>query len=61
MRGDQPQKPEEADGLGFTTGLWKIVERCWVADANERPDVKDVLFQLNHATWSWNRKRLIWL
>ena len=58
MEGDRPRKPEGAEGLGFTRGLWGTVERCWFADAGERPDVKDVLSQLNHAAWSWNRKRL---
>jgi len=57
MRGDRPPEPEGAEGLGFTKGLWKILERCWLAGASERPDVKDVLFQLNHATWAWDRKR----
>ena len=59
MNGDRPQKPDGAEGLGFTKGLWKIVERSWLADARERPDVKDMLFQLNHAAWIWNRKQLI--
>ncbi|KAF9645564.1 kinase-like protein [Thelephora ganbajun] len=59
MRGDRPQKPKGAEDLGFTKGLWEIIQRCWLADASERPDVKDVLFQLNYAEWSWNRKRSI--
>lgn len=56
MRGDRPPEPEGADALGFTKALWRVVQRCWL-DAIERPDVKDVLFQLNHATWTWDRKR----
>jgi len=57
MKGKRPPEPEGAGALGFTKGLWKIIERCWLADANKRPDVKGVLFQLNHATWAWDRKR----
>ena len=45
-------KPEKAKDLGFTQGLWKIIERCWLVDASKRPDVKDVLFQLNRAAES---------
>ena len=59
MRGDQPRKLEGAETLGFTKGLWRTVQRCWLVDANERPDVKGVMHQLNHATWSWNRKRMV--
>lgn len=61
MRGDRPQKPEEAEDLGFTKGLWRVVQNCWITDASKRPDVKDVLFQLNHATWSWDRVRTVWV
>lgn len=59
MRGDRPGRPEGVEGLGFTKGLWEIIERCWLADASGRPDVKDVLSQLSHAAWSWDRKRLV--
>ena len=59
MKGDRPQKPQGAEDLGFTEGLWRITERCWLTEASKRPDVKDVLSQLNHAARSWNRKRLI--
>lgn len=59
MTGDRPQKPEGAEYLGFTQELWMVVERCWFVDAGERPGVREVLFRLNRATWSWNRKRLI--
>ena len=59
LEGSLPQEPEAAEDLGFTVGLWKILQRCWLTDAAERPDVKGVLFQLNHAAWCWNRKRLI--
>ena len=59
MTGGRPQKPEAAEHLGFTMGLWKIIQRCWLPDASERPDVKEVLFQLNDAAWYWDRKRRI--
>ena len=39
MEGDQPRKPEGVEDLGFTKGLWRIVERCWLIDASERADV----------------------
>jgi hypothetical protein len=59
MSGDRPPEPEGAESLGFTKGLWGIVQHCWLVDASDRPDVKAVLSQLNHAAWSWNKKRLI--
>ena len=54
LEGIRPSKPEEATALGFTDGLWGIVERCWSADRNTRPDVKTVLSHLTHAAWAWD-------
>ena len=59
MNGQRPQKPEAAESLGFTSGVWGIVQRCWSADAGARPDVRTVLSYLNHAAWSWERRRLV--
>ena len=59
--GYRPQKPEGAGVRGFTKGLWKVVQDCWCTNAGERPDVKTVLLQLNHAAWSWDRERLVTL
>jgi serine/threonine protein kinase len=59
MNGDRPPKPEAAESLGFTRGLWGIVQRCWLVDASARPDARDLLSHLNHATWSWERRRLV--
>ena len=49
MTGGRPEKPKGAEYLGFAEELWTTVERCWLVDAGERPEVRDVLFRLNHA------------
>ena len=59
MRGVRPKKPLAADNLGFTDGLWKVVERSWMADADARPDVKAMLYHLTHAASTWNRRRFM--
>jgi len=56
--GDRPKKPEAPGSLGFTKELWRIVQRCWLVDVSARPDVRTILSHLNHATWSWERRRL---
>ena len=53
MNGGRPRKPESAGSLGFTDELWSIVEQCWSADVDTRPDVKDVISYLTHAARSW--------
>lgn len=59
MNGEQPQRPDDAESLGFTDELWKVVEQCWSVDANLRPCVETMLSHLNHATWSWERRQLV--
>lgn len=59
LDGERPRKPEDAESLGFTDGLWSIVEECWLTDASARPDLKAVLSRLNHATWSWETRKLV--
>jgi len=56
-RGVRPKKPHEADSLGFTYGLWGILERSWMVDVDARPDVKTVVYHLSHAASNWNRRR----
>lgn len=57
LKGERPRKPRSAANLGFTDGLWKVMERCWIADRDARPDVGAVLSQLNHAAWTWSNGR----
>ena len=59
MNGEQPQRPDGAENLGFTNELWGVVEQCWSVDAGIRPSVGTVLSHLNHATWSWERRQLV--
>ncbi|KAF9789248.1 kinase-like domain-containing protein, partial [Thelephora terrestris] len=55
MNGYRPKKPETAESLGFTNELWRSLQRCWLADASARPDVRTMLSHINHAAWLWVR------
>ncbi|KAF9779192.1 kinase-like domain-containing protein [Thelephora terrestris] len=55
--GYRPKEPDRAENLSFTDGLWEILQQCWLTDASARPDVRTILSRLNHATWSWERRR----
>ena len=45
MNGERPRR-----GAKFTEGLWKIMELCWAADPNDRPDIEVVLQFLETAS-----------
>ena len=59
MRGERPAKPENATSLGFTGGLWEIVERCWSADTDARPTLEAVLSCLSEAGSSWGDRQKV--
>ena len=58
-KGRRPEKPDTAESLGFTDDLWKTLQQCWSTDFNARPDVRTILCHLNHAAWSWGRRRSV--
>jgi len=51
-KGTRPKKPENAASLGFTDGLWGILERSWSADKNSRPTLETILSCLREAVSS---------
>ena len=57
LNGTRPTKPEDAASLGFTSGLWEIVEQCWLADRNARPTLRAILSCLSKAAASWDDRR----
>ena len=57
LGGVRPKKPDSAAALGFTDGLWWIVENCWEVDRDKRPDVETVLSHLIHAARAWDERR----
>ena len=57
IEGVRPAQPEEAARLGFTEGLWRAVEQCWLGDRSARPDVEDILPFLNDATIYWDTRK----
>ena len=49
-KGKRPTKPRSFEAPGMSLAVWKLAERCWHADADERPEVKDVLQELEEIT-----------
>lgn len=54
--GVRPGEPDEAATLGFTDGLWWIVECCWMEERDIRPNVKAILLHLTHAASAWDKR-----
>jgi hypothetical protein len=49
-RGERPKRPRQEDAPEFSDKIWKLVERCWAQNPDERPDaiaVRDLVAQLS--------------
>ena len=53
FRGNRPEKPGGIEGMWFTGGVWKLLERCWLAEPQNRPSIEDVLQHLEETSKSW--------
>ena len=45
-KGKRPRKPRRFEAQGITSEVWKVAEKCWHEKARERPEVKQVLQNL---------------
>ena len=54
LRGERPDKPEDASAIGFSDPLWGFTQRCWDGKMELRPEVGEVVAQLGEAAASWH-------
>ena len=52
--GTRPAKPENAPAIGFSDSLWGFTQRCWDGKVELRPEVGEVVTQLEEAVASWD-------
>ena len=43
MDGERPERPEGVGGAWFTDDIWRMLNRCWEAQPENRPSVAAVL------------------
>ena len=42
-RGGRPEMPENAQAVGLTGEIWKLLERCWQQNPKKRPTMAEVV------------------
>ena len=53
VRGERPEKPRDAESLGFSNGLWELVQRCWSESNSDRPTARELHDYLSRASLTW--------
>ena len=53
LRGDRPEKPRDAESLGFSSELWELVQLCWSESSSARPTAKQLWDYLSLASLTW--------
>ena len=53
LRGERPEKPREAESLGFSQALWGLVQSCWSESSSARPTAQQLFDYLSPASLTW--------
>ena len=53
LRGERPEKPSQAESLGFSDTLWGLVQLCWSEMSSTRPTAQELLDHLSFASPKW--------
>ena len=43
IEGERPRRPGGLEGMQFTDDLWRMLNQCWAAQPQRRPNVRDIL------------------
>jgi len=54
LRGERPEKPHEAESLGFSHTLWGLVQSCWSESSSTRPTAQELCDCLSPASLAWD-------
>lgn len=53
LEGKRPERPLDAESLGFSYALWERVDLCWKESSSARPTAKQLLNCLSVASPNW--------
>ena len=53
LENERPQRPRNSEKLGFTEGVWGILQTCWDKVPSTRPSIDIVSAFLKQAAETW--------
>ena len=51
--GFRPEKPADAEAIGISDSLWKLIQKCWDGEKARRPQVQEVVTRVGDTAASW--------
>ena len=52
--GQRPEKPLQAESLGFSDPLWELTQLCWSELSSTRPTAVQLFDELSDPTITWD-------
>ena len=52
-KGGRPKKPNNAESLGLSDTLWRLIQTCWSESPSARPTAQQLLRYLEDASRDW--------
>jgi len=52
-KGERPEKPADAESLGFSETLWGLVQLCWSESVSDRPTAQQLFDCLSLDSLAW--------
>jgi hypothetical protein len=46
LQGDRPKIPGNAQEVGLTVEMWKLIESCWRQNPRKRPTIEEIVVRL---------------
>ncbi|KAF9647767.1 kinase-like protein [Thelephora ganbajun] len=50
LKGDRPELPQNAEGVGLTVQVWELLQKCWHPDPARRPTIDEVVRSCEYLT-----------
>ena len=52
--GVRPGKPVDAETIGISDSLWKLIQKCWDGEKTRRPQIQEVVAGIGDAADNWH-------
>lgn len=54
LSGSRPEKPADAEAIGISDSLWRLIQKCWGDERTGRPQVQEVVTAVGDAAHNWH-------